>query len=200
MRQKTPVRPKIIGFFLFEGITALDVVGPMEAFAAARIEGNNGDVNSCYELMTLGLNKEEVTAESGLTMKPHTTLVNCPCLDTIIIPGGAGLRDVRINSAISEWVKSRVKTTRRIATVCTGIYGLAPSGLLDGRRVTTHWAFAERVSRQFPSLKVEANALFLKDGKFYTSAGITAGIDLALAMIVLDAPWPLELRVSWSST
>ncbi|MEY2607446.1 MAG: hypothetical protein QOH31_5296, partial [Verrucomicrobiota bacterium] len=97
-----------------------------------------------------------------------------PALDTLVIPGGSGLRKPEINAKVSSWVKSRVAHIRRVATVCTGIYGLAPTGLLDGRKVTTHWRFARDVAHRFHKLKLEPNALFLKDGCFYTSAGITA--------------------------
>ena len=185
-----------VGFLLFDGITALDAVGPMDAFATARIENDKGEPNGCYIPITIGLTRKEVIAESGLTLRPMTTLGTCPQLDTLIIPGGQGLRETRLNAAVCEWIHSRVKTTRRIATVCTGIYGLAPTGLLDGRRVTTHWAFARDVARQFPALRVEPNALFLKDGQFYTSAGVTAGIDLALAMIEEDFGKVVALSVA----
>ncbi|PYK08503.1 MAG: AraC family transcriptional regulator, partial [Verrucomicrobia bacterium] len=84
------------------------------------------------------------------------------------------------------WVRLHATRIRRIASVCTGVYGLAPTGLLDGREVTTHWRFAKDLSQRFPKLRVNANALFLKDGPFYTSAGITAGIDLSLALIEED--------------
>jgi len=195
MSQKTPQQPRRIGFLLFNGITALDAIGPMDAFATARIE-DNGRPNSCYKLITIGVTREEVVAESGLILRPMTTLAECPRLDTLLIPGGQGLREAGTNAAISGWIKSRVRTTRRIATVCTGIYGLAPTGLLDGRRVTTHWAFARDVARQFPALRVDANALFLKDGQFYTSAGVTAGIDLSLSLIEEDFGQTIALAVA----
>jgi transcriptional regulator GlxA family with amidase domain len=121
-----------------------------------------------------------------LILKPSTSLADCPPLDTIIIPGGCGLREARINRAVSEWIKSRAATTRRIASVCTGIYGLAPTGLLDGKTVTTHWKYAADVACRFPALKIDANALFLNHGALYTSAGVTAGIDLCLALIEED--------------
>jgi len=185
-----------IGFLLFNGITALDAVGPMDAFTTARIKDEREESADCYKAVTIGVTGGEVVSESGLTLRPMTTLADCPRLDTIIIPGGQGLREPGTNTAICEWVKSRVKQTRWIATVCTGIYGLAPTGLLDGRRVTTHWAFALDVARQFPALRVEPNAIFLKDGQFYTSAGVTAGIDLSLAMIEEDFGKTIALAVA----
>jgi transcriptional regulator GlxA family with amidase domain len=195
MNGKRPPRLKRIGLLLFDGITALDVAGPMEAFASVRLAGERGS-RPGYELFTIGLNRKEVVAESGLTIKPSTTLAECPALDTIIIPGGRGLREGGTNRIVSNWIKSRAATTRRIASVCTGIYGIAPTGLLDGNTVTTHWRYAEELSRKFPALKVDANALFLNHGHIYTSAGITAGIDLCLALIEEDYGRPVALMVA----
>jgi transcriptional regulator GlxA family with amidase domain len=196
MSGKRQSQPKRIGLLLFDGITALDVAGPMEAFASARLPGDERGTTSCYELLTIGLTAKDVVAESGLILKPGTTLAGCPRLDTLIIPGGRGLREGRTSLVVANWVKSRAATTRRIASVCTGIFGLAPTGLLDGNTVTTHWRYADDLSRKFPALKVEANALFLNNGRIYTSAGITAGIDLCLALIEEDYGRPAALMVA----
>jgi len=196
MRDDRQPRLKRIGLLLFDGITALDVAGPMEAFTAARIPSDKGGTTIGYELLTIGLTNKNVVAESGLILKPSTTLAACPRLDTLIIPGGRGLREPRTNKMIAAWIKHRAATTRRIASVCTGIYGLAPTGLLDGTTVTTHWRFADDLARKFPALEVDANALFLSDGHIYTSAGITAGIDLCLALIEEDYGRPAALSVA----
>jgi transcriptional regulator GlxA family with amidase domain len=188
--------PKRIGFIAFDGITALDMVGPMEAFAIAHISDSKGKRRPCYEVVTLGLNKKNVTAESGLVIAPSTTLQSSPALDTLIVPGGGGLRKPLQNEPIVRWIKTQSVSIRRIASVCTGIYGLAPTSLLNGRKVTTHWRFAADVAQQFPQLKVDSNALFLKDGPFYTSAGVTAGIDLSLALIEEDYGRVVALSVA----
>jgi len=180
-----PRAPRI-GLLLFDGVTALDVAGPMEAFASTRVPADGRHKTTCYELLTIGLTNKSITAESGLTFKPSTTLATCPPLDTLIIPGGRGLREPRINRTLAAWIKNRAATTRRIASVCTGIYVLAPTGLLDGATVTTHWRFAEDVARKFPALHVDAKTLFHRHGNIYTSAGITAGIDLSLNLIEDD--------------
>jgi transcriptional regulator GlxA family with amidase domain len=175
-----------IGLIVFPGITALDFIGPMEAFNAAKIDTAEGRKRPCYELTMIGVNRKPATSESGAVFKPHCTLESAPPLDTVLIPGGTGLRRPETTRKLTAWLMHRVHHTRRIVSVCTGIYGLAPTGLLDGRRVTTHWAHARDVAQRFPKLLVDANALFLKDGKFYTSAGITAGIDVTLALIEED--------------
>ena len=196
-RQKDTMNPRRIGFLGFDGITALDLVGPTEAFSAAVInEGNGSPTRRCYEVLTIGLTNKAFVAESGVVFKPHRTLQTAAALDTLIIPGGSGLRKRDTNAKVSTWLKSRAGRIRRIASVCTGIYGLAPMGLLDGRVVTTHWRFARDVAQRFPKLKVDPNALFLKDGPFYTSAGITAGIDLSLALIEEDYGPQIALSVA----
>lgn len=126
------------------------------------------------------------TSDSGIVFKPARTLKSAPTLDTLIIPGGSGLREPATNARVTAWVRARAGRIRRIASVCTGIYGLAPTGLLDERKVATHWKFAADVARKFPRLKVQPDAIFVKDGRFHTAAGVTSGIDLALALVQED--------------
>jgi len=173
-----------IGILGFNGVMALDVVGPFDAFSSVCIEDR--DTLNGYEVVIIGLSAKSFVAETGIVFKPHKTISNAPALDTLIIPGGKGLRVPHTQQTVAEWVGKRAAKTRRIATVCTGTYGLAATGLLNGRRVTTHWRHAQDLARNFPELKVDPKALYLKDGKFYTCAGITAGIDLSLALIEED--------------
>ena len=144
----------------------------------------------------IGLSQKPFVSESGIVFQPQATLKNAPALDTLVIPGGRGLRVPKTQAAVAEWVKGRAGRIRRIATVCTGIYGLAPTGLLDGRTVTTHWRFARDVARRFPKLDIDANALFCKDGPFHTGAGVTSGIDLSLALIEEDYGPTVALAVA----
>jgi transcriptional regulator GlxA family with amidase domain len=174
-----------VGLVLFDGITALDLVGPAEAFGSAR-EGAQGATRPAYEVVVLGISGRACVSESGVKLTPDCRLSDAPPLDTIVIPGGSGLREPDVNREVARFVARRARRTRRIAAVCTGIYGLAPTGLLDGRRVTTHWAFAEDVAQRFPRLRVARDELFIKDGRFYTAAGVTSGIDLTLALIEED--------------
>ena len=190
------MKPRRIGIVGFDQVDALDLVGPAEAFASAQANDARGNPGPAYEVMVLGLTNSQFVAESGIVFQPRTTLRAAPRLDTIIIPGGAGLRRADTNRAVARWVEDRAEKTRRIVSICTGIYALAASGLLDGRRVTTHWRFAADVTQRFPNLRVEPNALFIRDGNFYTSAGVTAGIDLALALIEEDLGRKAALRVA----
>jgi transcriptional regulator GlxA family with amidase domain len=181
----------------FDEANALDVTGPLEAFSNANdLALEAGASAKPYELVLVGLRRGPFSAESGLLFRPHATLRAAPPLDTLIVPGGRGLREPATNAKVVEWVGRRADRIRRIATVCTGIYGVAPTGLLDGRTVATHWRFAAACAARFPNLRVDGNALFVKDGRFYTSGGITAGIDLALALIEEDHGPQLALAVA----
>lgn len=190
------MKPRRIGIVGFDQVDALDLVGPAEAFASAQAFDARGNPGPAYEVVILGLTNSRFVAESGIVFQPRTTLRAAPRLDTIIIPGGAGLRRGDTNRAVTRWIEDRAGNTRRVVSICTGIYALATSGLLDGRRVTTHWRFAADVARRFPNLHVQPNALFIRDGNFYTSAGVTAGIDLALALIEEDLGRKAALRVA----
>jgi transcriptional regulator GlxA family with amidase domain len=166
-----------IGIVGYDRIMALDLAGPADAFAAA---------GGHYEVIVLSVDGKGFAAESGLRFQPACSLRDAPALDTLIVPGGAGVRIGPFGEPIAAWVRRRARSIRRIASVCTGVYSLARTGLLDGRRVTTHWRFAADLAQRFPKLRVEPDAIFLRDGKFYTSAGVTAGVDLALALIEED--------------
>jgi transcriptional regulator GlxA family with amidase domain len=174
-----------IGFLVFDGITALDLVGPADAFGSAQ-SGPSEAPKPAYELVVLGISGRACVAESGVRLTPDRRLEDAPPLDTLIIPGGSGLREPETNRKVGSFIRQRARNLRRIAAVCTGIYGLAPTGLLDGRRVTTHWAFAEDVARKFPKLRMAHDELFIKDGGYYTAAGVTSGIDLSLSLIEED--------------
>jgi transcriptional regulator GlxA family with amidase domain len=180
------MKPLRVGLIGYDGVQALDIIGPSDAFTIADIESDNGQRRPCYEVIIVGITNKPFRAESGVSFQPHTTLGKAPTLDTLIIPGGRGVRIGQSGKLIANWISSRAKRIRRIASVCTGVYALAPTGLLDGRRVTTHWRFANDVARRFPKLNVDHDALFLKDGPFYTAGGITASVDLALALIEED--------------
>jgi transcriptional regulator GlxA family with amidase domain len=190
---------KTIGILGYDGVQALDVVGPSDAFsiASAHLGSERPDRTPAYEVLVLGPSRRAFLAESGLTIRPHRALEAAPALDTVIIPGGRSLRlNPSTNARIAQWLKAHVDEIRRVAAVCTGIYALAPTGLLNGRRVTTHWRYTGEIAKRFPKLRVEPNALFIKDGQFYTSAGITAGIDLALALIEEDYGSQVALAVA----
>jgi transcriptional regulator GlxA family with amidase domain len=183
MPHQAPLRVGIIGY---EGANALDIAGPAEAFCSAYTDQRQAAATQLYQVVLIGLTRRPFTTDSGIVLQPRCAFSNAPELDTLIVPGGSGIRKPEIGLAVGKWVRQRSGRTRRIVSICTGAYGLAQSGLLDGRTVTTHWRFAKDLAGRFPALNVNPTPLFLRDGKFYTSAGVAAGIDLALALIEED--------------
>ena len=189
------MKPKSIGLVGFDRATASHLTGPADAFSVAALEDGFGGRIACYKIWTIGLTNKPFSCEAGIVFQPEATLATAPPLDTIIIAGGSGLRSPQVCHQLAEWILSRAYETRRIASICTGIYALAPTGLLDGREVTTHWRFARDLSQRYPALRIGHKSRLVKDGPFYTSAGLTAGIDLSLALIEEDYGEQLALSV-----
>ena len=183
---RAPRKRKRIGFLGFEGVRTLDLTGPLEAFAAARIFTREGKREPCYETVIVGLTKKSCSSQSGVIFKAQETIQSVTDLDTIIIPGGRGLHEHGTMASVSDWLLAQASHVRRMASVSGGIYPLARSGLLNGRQVTTHWRFASDVARRFPQLRLKSDATFLKDGSFHTCGGGTAAIEMSLFLIDED--------------
>jgi transcriptional regulator GlxA family with amidase domain len=171
-----------VAIVLFDGVNALDVAGPLEAFAAVRADSGA----PAYAIECWSLDGRTVASESGLRLVGGPLPPRPPRVDLLIVPGGAGLRQPRRLARAASWLRTNHARFRRIASVCTGAFALAASGLWDGKRATTHWRFARDLAARYPHVKVEPDALFLNEGKFFSSGGIAAGIDLALALIEID--------------
>jgi len=180
------MKPKRIGFLGFEGVAASNLTDAADVFAAAPLDGGYGSRISCYEVCPIGCRYECFRAELGIALRPDSTLETVAELDTIIVPGGHGLQRSLVNETIADWILARVNQTRRVAAIGAGIYGMAPTGLLDGREVTTHWHYASDVARCFPNLRVDPRRHLVKDGAFYTASGPRAAIDLSLTLIEED--------------
>lgn len=175
-----------IGFIGFDGVNVLDLIGPLEAFTTSlRFNERSGSQQS-YELIIVAVSQRNFASERGIMFRAHATLNTVRGLDTVIIPGGSGLRSDKVLNRLSEWLSTAVSNVRRIAGICDGIYPLADSGVLDGRTVTTHWRHGQDVAKRFPALKVKCNASFLKDGPFYTCGSATGAIEMALSLIRED--------------
>jgi transcriptional regulator GlxA family with amidase domain len=183
--------PLRIVLLAYDGVQTLDLAGPLDAFDAA-----NAVRAGAYGVRTATLDGAPFTSEAGLRITPDCTLAAAGAIDTLIVPGGAGMRRPGVAPAVAAAIRERASACRRLVSICTGIYGVAPSGLLDGRRATTHWQFATDVAARFPSVRLEPDAIYIKDGPLYSSAGITAAIDLALALIEEDYGATLALRVA----
>src|SRR5579859_5266781 len=184
-----------IGFLAFDGVQALDIIGPADAFRSDALDAFDFDAPP-YEVVLIALRQTRFTTSAGIVMRADAIAGSRLRLDTLIIPGGRGLRRPGVAERAAAWIRSIAPRVRRIASVCTGLYGLALSGLLDGRRVATHWSAAADIAKRHPKLQVDPDAIFIKDDRFYTSAGVTAGIDLALAMIQEDLGGEVALAVA----
>jgi len=178
---------------LFAGVQSLDVCGPVEVFTGARrLLDADG-----YEIHMLSVDGAPVRTSSGLTLVPDGTLAQAPrAIDTLIVPGGEGTRAAVRDEALLRWIAAASARARRTASVCTGAFLLAAAGLLDGRRATTHWSSAEALARRHPNVTVDPDPIFVRDGDVWTSAGVTAGMDLALALLEDDHDSELALTVA----
>lgn len=175
----------------FEGFQTLDLSGPLDAFAAA-----NEQRPGSYRVTIASLDGLNFASEAGLRVCADRALADCGDIDTLLLPGGAGLRRPDINRAISAALARLAPDCRRVVSICSGLYGAAAAGICDGKRVTTHWRFAADLARQFPKIHIEPDAIFVKDGSLYSSAGITAAIDLALVLIDEDLGPQISLAVA----
>ncbi|HUC03791.1 MAG TPA: helix-turn-helix domain-containing protein [Acidimicrobiales bacterium] len=170
----------------FRGLQPLDAVGPYEVFAGANRAGEAAGRPGRYRLTLASADATPVRAESGLELVTESLPDPGGRIDTVVLSGGSGSRSARHDERLTAWVQVASARARRVATVCTGTFIAAEAGLLDGRRVTTHWAAAAELGRQYPALHVDPDPIYVRDGKFWTSAGVTAGIDLALALVQDD--------------
>src|SRR5258705_4161820 len=156
----------------FPDVQSLDVVGPAEVFSTA----------GAYRVEVVAPDPEPFFMSNGMQVVPASAMddLRGP-IDTLIIAGGEGTRRAATDDRVVRWVRSAAKRSRRVTSVCTGAFVLAQAGLLDGRRATTHWEWCDVLAGLYPAVTVERDAIFVVDGSVYTSAGVTAGMDLALA-------------------
>ncbi|WP_030149120.1 GlxA family transcriptional regulator [Mycetocola saprophilus] len=169
-----------IAFLLFPGVKQLDIVGPAEVFAEANRLGAR------YELLYVSADGAPVSTSIGAPFPATTRARDLTRADTLIIPGGDALPTAAIPPDILAATARLVDISARVASVCTGAFLLATTGALSGRRATTHWAHAGLLARLYPSITVTPDSIFVRDGRFHTSAGVSSGIDLALSLIETD--------------
>lgn len=168
----------------FDGVQTLDLAGPLEVFTGAnRLEEHAGRP-APYLISVAGVRPGVVRTESGLGVLAESALP-AHQVDTIVVAGGDGAQSARRDQLLLAWLRAAGES-RRVCSVCTGAFVLAEAGLLDGRRATTHWSRAAQLAREYPLVQVDPAPLFLRDGRIWTSAGVTAGIDLALALVEAD--------------
>jgi transcriptional regulator GlxA family with amidase domain len=171
----------------------MDVFGPLEAFATA----NHAAGRPLYRLEIAGMTKAPVATSLGIEITPTVALDDIAGpIDTLLVSGGFGQAEASSDQRLLAWLRTNRLRARRCGSICTGAFVLAAAGLLDGKRATTHWALASELDRRYPEVSVEADAIYVRDGNVYTSAGVTTGIDLALGLIEEDHGRTLSLRVA----
>ncbi len=172
------------GILLFPDVEVLDFSGPFEVLSVTRMdEARRREDPSPFEVLLVAETREPVRATGGMTVTPHTDLDGCPPLDVLVVPGGWGTRPALDNGRLVSWIAERATRAKVTASVCTGALLLGRAGLLRNRRATTHWWALDRMEALFPDTTVVRDRHFVMDGPVVTSAGISAGIDMALALV-----------------
>ncbi|MGB0133223.1 GlxA family transcriptional regulator [Dokdonella sp.] len=186
-----------IAFLIFPGCQGIDVSGPFEVFAGANRWLASQGRPAFYRLSLASPGGLPVQTESGLSLNPTTAWnrLRGP-LQTLIVCGGAGVDAQAADPGVVRQVQRLAQKSERVASVCTGSFLLAATGLLDGRHATTHWAFAKRFAREHPAIQVDADPIYTRDGNVWTSAGATAGIDLSLALVETDLGRDVALSIA----
>jgi len=173
-----------VGILIFPDVEILDFCGPYEVFSATRLNpARRREEPSPFEVFLVAETSDAITATGGLKVVPHCTLKDCPALDILVVPGGWGTRREIENGRMIEWISSRAGEVETVASVCTGAMLLGRAGLLKGRRATTHWGSLSRMRESFPDVIVEEKLHVVDEGNVITSAGISAGIDMALRVV-----------------
>ena len=190
-----PSKPKVIGILGFNGVSTLDLIGTFEVFSAANNLAEN-EFRSSYDPRIIAVKRKCFRSETGVILKAKHLLSSARQFDTVIVPGGQGVRSGDSCRTVARWLVAHSSAIRRIAAISSGVYALAQSGLLNGRKVAAHYRDVHDVSRRFHEIEVSDKAIFIKDGQFYTSAGATAGIDLALSFIEEDYGQRASLAVA----
>jgi transcriptional regulator GlxA family with amidase domain len=206
------MNPKTVGLVVLEHVTAVEVIGPAEAFAQTKIRIGNqstvsgssprdesvrsADFRRCYRVLILGASSGPCVTECGIEIKPHLNLEEAPPLDTLFVCGCTQTHNLKRSKRLAKWLKHRSPLTRRVVGIGTGVHELAATGLLDGRRVAVHWRLANDVAVRFPNVRVNPSALFIKDGPFYSCAGGASAIDLSLSLIEEDFGRQIALNLA----
>ncbi|MFD5269046.1 GlxA family transcriptional regulator [Streptomyces sp. NPDC058335] len=174
-------RPHQILMVVFDGVQLLDVTGPLEVYAAANVHGGN------YRISTASLDGKPVTATAGVRLVPDLALSDVDfAVDTLMVPGRPDWWAAVSDTPLIERVARLATGADTVAAICAGAFPLAATGLLDGRKAATHWRLAADLAARYPRIDVDSDAIFVRDGRYITSAGITAGIDLALSLVEAD--------------
>jgi transcriptional regulator GlxA family with amidase domain len=194
--RSSPNPIRAIEVLTFPAVQLLDVTGPVQVFATANDLLASAGGAPPYRLRVVTQGDEGVTSSAGVALAAGPLSGRNEALDTLLVAGGQGVEAAATNPVLVDWVRQRATQARRVASVCTGAFLLAAAGVLDGRRAVTHWKDCARLAQRFPAVRVEPDPIFVCDGSVWTSAGVTAGIDLALALVEEDLGRSVALAVA----
>jgi len=172
----------------FPDVQVLDVTGPLEVFSrtARWLRDTHRTPSLVYEIELIGLDAGPIRTSGGLEMTAPRSFRDVESCDTLLVAGGIGWEAAAGKPAVLDWLRTMAGRVERIGSICTGALVLAAAGLLDGRRATTHWAYCEQLGAMAPGCRVEPDAIYVQDGRLFTSAGVTTGMDMALEMVEQD--------------
>ena len=194
--QIPPAATRQVEVLAFPDVQLLDVAGPVQVFSDASYWAARPRMAPPYEIRVIAPEGVQIRATSGLIFATERLPDPAGPLDTLIVAGGQGVMRAAEDASLIGWLKLRAGAARRTASVCTGAFLLAAAGLLDKRRAVTHWEYCDLLSRRHPAVMVEPDPIFVRDGPIWSSAGVTAGIDLALALVEEDFGRAIALRVA----
>jgi transcriptional regulator GlxA family with amidase domain len=186
--------PRAIAIVAMPGVQLLDVSGPLDVFAEANVQAQK----SAYRLLIVAKNAGQIRSSSGVRLVPDLAIGDTMELkiDTLLVAGCPNAADVPPDAAVVAWLRRMAPRARRYGSVCSGAFLLAATGLIDGRRITTHWAVAQQLALHYPAVTVDEDAIHVRDGPLRTAAGVTAGLDLALALVEEDLGRDVAMKVA----
>lgn len=170
-----------VGILIFDDVEVLDFCGPFEVFSVTRRQ--RGEEESPFEVILVAETNDPIRTRGGMVVMPHVTTAACPALDILLVPGGRGTRPLLDNETIINWVQAQATAVETLTSVCTGSLVLAQAGLLDSLTATTHWGALDLMAHKFPQVTVNRDQHWVEQGHVLTSAGISAGIDMALQVV-----------------
>ena len=193
---RIPPTARTVEILVFPDVQLLDIAGPLQVFATANVITTRTGRSAPYATRVVAESGALITTSAGLPLMTAPLPAARSKVDTLIVAGGPGVRSASQDTKLVRWVKTHAGCARRVASVCTGAFLLGAAGLFDGRRAVTHWTECNALARRCPEAKVESDPIFVRDGAVWSSAGITAGIDLALALVEEDLGRDLALAVA----
>jgi transcriptional regulator GlxA family with amidase domain len=186
-------KPKTIAILAVPGVQLLDVSGPLDVFAEANVQVGK----EIYRLLVIAAEHGHIRSSSGAKLvTDYVVGDDIPAMDTLLVAGCPNAAEIAPGAKMIAWLREAAPNARRYGSVCSGAFMLAAAGLLDGHRITTHWAVADTLAKTYPTVTVEADAIHVRDGPLRTAAGVTAGLDLALALVEEDLGRDVAMRVA----